>query len=245
MSAPTLVLIPAFQEESHIGEVLAGIRKQDLPVDIVVIDDGSHDETARVAREAGVRVVQHPFNIGYGAALHTGYIYALRHGYQHVVQMDADGQHDPECLPAILSAIEEGADVVVGSRYRNGQAPPTSWMRRLGSRVFGLIVKRWTGIAITDPTSGFQAMTARALDVITHDGFPEDYPDADILITLARSGMRVVEVPVRMFPRRGGVSMHRGGRAAYYGYKMLLTLLLLPVRRLTPFRTRDTVTGFR
>jgi glycosyltransferase involved in cell wall biosynthesis len=236
-------LIPAFQEEDRIGEVVDSIRAQELPLDLLVIDDGSTDETARVARKRGALVVHHPFNIGYGAALHTGYIYALRHGYERIVQMDADGQHDPESLPDVLAAIDQGADVVVGSRYRDGRAPPTSWTRKLGSRLFGFIVRRWTGVDITDPTSGFQAMNARALDVITHDGFPEDYPDADIIITLARSGMRVVEVPVRMFPRRGGVSMHRGGRMAYYVYKMFLTLLLLPVRRLTPFRARNTVAG--
>ena len=182
-------------------------------------------------------MVTHPFNLGYGSALLTGYLYAHRHHYKRIVQMDADGQHDPASVPDLLAALDAGADVAVGSRYLAGDPPPTTLSRRLGSRLFAKIVTRWTGVRVTDPTSGFQAMTANAMAEIAHDGFPEDYPDADVLIILARAGMKLVEVPVRMHPRVGGVSMHRGGRAAYYGYKMLLTLSLLPWRRRSPFRS--------
>lgn len=242
MPPSTLVLIPACNESESIGPVLAGVRRELPDADLLVVDDGSSDDTAHVVRAHGGRVLHHPFNLGYGAALQTGYHYARQHGYELLVQLDADGQHDPGSLPALLAPLQPdasgtpAADLVVGSRYRSGTPPPTSRLRRFGSLVFSWLVTRWTGYHITDPTSGFQAMNARALDHLTLDHFPEDYPDADVLITLARAGLRLVEVPVRMHPRLKGVSMHRGGRAAYYAYKMLLNLALLPWRRTSPFR---------
>ncbi|MCA8973331.1 MAG: glycosyltransferase family 2 protein, partial [Planctomycetes bacterium] len=199
------------------------------------------DATATEARLAGAHVLSHPFNLGYGNALHTGYCFARRRGYTRVAQMDADGQHDARMLPRLLEALDRGADVAIGSRYLNGVPPRASLFRRVGTRLFSWIASRWTGIRITDPTSGFQGLSARALAHLANDGFPEDYPDADVLVGHARSGMRIVEVPVTMYERKGGVSMHRGARIAYYGYKMLVTLLLLPVRRPTPLRDRDTV----
>lgn len=237
MTAPTLILVPACNEQGRVGRVLQGIRDSGVDVDVLVINDGSVDETAREARSRGALVATHPFNLGYGAALHTGYMYARKRGYKRIVQLDADGQHDPVSIPGLLEGLHQGHDVVIGSRYLDGSAPPTSWMRSLGSRLFAWIVTTWTGVRITDPTSGFQAMNARALEELNHAGFPEDYPDADVLILLSRAGCRLCEVPVRMHPRRGGVSMHRGRRIAYYGYKMLLSLALLPVRRRSPFRS--------
>ena len=109
-------------------------------------------------------------------------------------------------------------------------------MRRLGSRLFAVIVTRWTGTKITDPTSGFQALSRPAIDAVAEDGFPEDYPDADVLIRLATSGLNLAEVPVRMHERSGGVSMHRGTRALFYAYKMFMSLALLRVRRASPYR---------
>ncbi len=236
MTESTLLLIPACNEAGRIGTVIDSIRATRLPLDVLVVDDGSRDETAAEARRHGAHVLRHPFNLGYGTALHTGYQFARRHGYQRVVQMDADGQHDPCSLVALLEGLDNGADVVVGSRYRTDHPPATSWLRRVGSTMFAWIVRRWTGIAITDPTSGYQALSQRALAEVTKDTFPEDYPDADVLISHARAGLRLVEVPAVMHPRLGGVSMHRGGKAAYYGYKMFLTLCLMPVRRRSHYR---------
>ena len=205
--------------------------------DLLVVDDGSRDDTGTIARRKGAGVVTHAFNLGYGTALQTGYIYARRHRYARLVQMDADGQHDCRSLPHLLQALEDGADLVLGSRYLDVQAPRTSLTRRAGTRLFSWIVTTWTGTEITDATSGFQGMSSRALEQLVLDNFPEDYPDADVLITLSRAGITMVEIPVQMHERPSGASMHRGGRAAYYAYKMLLTLSLLPVRRLSPFRS--------
>lgn len=237
----TVLVIPAYREAGRVGAVVREALGLGLGLDVVVVDDGSPDDTAADARAAGATVVRHPYNLGYGAALHTGYCHALRQGYRRVLQMDADGQHEAAMLPRLLAGLEQGADVVLGSRYLDGQAPATSLARRLGTRLFAAIASRWVGRRITDPTSGFQGLSRRALESVVHDGFPEDFPDTDVLIEHHRRGLAVVEVPVRMHARKGGVSMHRGARIAYYGYKMLLALLLLPVRRQTPLRDRDTV----
>lgn len=242
MSPPTLVVVPAYREAGRVSDVVRSVRQLGLGLDVLVVDDGSPDATALQARAAGATVVRHPHNLGYGAALHTGYHYARRRGYRRVLQMDADGQHEAMMLPRLIAALDGGADLALGSRYLHPSPPPTSLGRRLGTAVFRWIASAGTGIRITDPTSGFQGLSERALEAVSHDGYPEDFPDTDVLIQLARLGLRLREVPVRMHPRRGGVSMHRGARIAYYGYKMLLTLLLMPVRRKTPFRTADSLT---
>lgn len=233
----TLVLIPACNEAARIGSVVEGARTATDHADVLVIDDGSQDGTAEVARRHGADTIEHSFNLGYGAALQTGYRYALARGFDRVVQMDADGQHEPRSIRALLAGLDDGADLVLGSRYReDGTAPKTSLLRRMGSRLFAWIVTKWTGVRVTDPTSGFQAMSRTAIREVARDSFPEDYPDADVLIALHRAGVRLTERPVVMHERSGGVSMHRGSRAAYYGYKMFLSLLLLPIRRASPFR---------
>lgn len=241
MSNSTVLVVPAYRESGRVGDIVRRVVATQLPLDVLVVDDGSSDATADEARAAGATVVQHPYNLGYGAALHTGYCHAFRRGYARVLQMDADGQHDPVMLRRLLDALDAGADVAIGSRYLEGQPPPTSLSRRVGTRLFAAVASWWLRRPITDPTSGFQGLSRRALDSVVNDGFPEDYPDADILVEHHRRGLCVVEVPVTMHARLGGMSMHRGARLAYYAYKMFVTLTLLPVRRQTPLRIRDTV----
>lgn len=237
----TILIIPAFNEAERVGAVVQAVRAQGLGLEVVVVDDGSTDKTASVARAAGATVISHPYNLGYGCALHTGYCHAWRAGYQRLLQMDADGQHDPTMLVRLVEALDRGSDVALGSRYVADGAPPSSAAKRIATRLFAAIASRWTGMRITDPTSGFQGLSRRALECVVNDGFPEDYPDTDVLVEHHRAGLKLTEVPVRMHARAGGLSMHRGARIAYYGYKMLLTLMLLPVRRPTPLRARDTV----
>ena len=246
MPASTVLVIPAYCESGRVGDVVRAVRRLvfggELPaIDVLVVDDGSPDGTAMEAAAAGARVIRHPFNLGYGSALHSGYCAAMRSGYQRVLQMDADGQHDPGMLARLMAALDQGADIALGSRYLTQKAPPSSIARRVGTRLFAWIASRWIGAPITDPTSGFQGLSRRALESVVNDGFPEDYPDTDVLVQHHRRGLVVREVPVVMHERIGGLSMHRGARIAYYGYKMLLTLMLMPIRRATPLRTPDSV----
>lgn len=231
-----MVVVPAFNEAGRIGNVIVAVRRAVPDSRVVVVDDGSSDGTALEAAAAGAEVLSLAVNLGYGTALQTGYLYAREEGVERLVQLDADGQHEPQCIADLLAGLDAGLDVAVGSRYLTAQPPCVGRARRLGARLFGKIATAWTGVRITDPTSGFQALSARAIAHLARDSFPEDYPDTDVLIDLHRAGLRIGEVAVRMYPRRGGASMHRGGKVAFYAYKMFLNLSLLPVRRTSPFR---------
>lgn len=225
-----LVLMPAYNEAGRISRVLEEVRRQ-VEGDVLVIDDGSADATASEARRGGARVAIHPTNLGYGAALQTGYRYALRHAYDAVLQLDADGQHDPASIPRLLAALAT-ADVVVGSRFLEPGSYRPPLARRVGMRFFGVVASALAGQHITDPTSGFQAISREALRFYAHERYPADYPDADVLAMVARAGLRLAEVPVRMLGSPDGKSMHRGLlRPLYYVFRMSLALGLVPLRK--------------
>lgn len=226
-----LVIIPAYNEEQRISSVVACIHASETDAVVVVVNDCSCDETAAVARQAGAIVISHPFNMGYGAAIQTGYKYALANDYDYLVQLDADGQHDPSCIPDLLAPVIEGkADIVIGSRFMgNSYTPPL--VRRMGMALFRKIVSMVTGRACTDTTSGFQAFNRKVIAFFSTDVFPVDYPDADMLITLHRAGFRVVEVPVRMFENSEGKSMHSGLKPLYYMFKMILSICVTLLRK--------------
>jgi glycosyltransferase involved in cell wall biosynthesis len=224
-----LVVMPAYNEARRIREVVAAVRAQ-VDADVLVVDDGSGDATASEARAAGATVASHAMNLGYGAALQTGYRYALRRGYDAVLQLDADGQHDPASIPRLVTALAH-ADVVVGSRFLDGTSyrPPLS--RRLGMWLFGRIASLLARRPVTDPTSGFQAISRAALRFYAHERYPVDYPDADVLAMVARSGLRLAEVPVTMRASPDGKSMHGGIlKPLYYIVRMSLSLALVPLR---------------
>ena len=226
----TIVIIPAFNEEKRIGSVVAGVFSSVPDAVVVVINDCSSDETAIVACQAGALVVSHPFNMGYGAAIQTGYKYAKNKGYDFLVQLDADGQHDHTCIPALLAPVIEGAaDIAIGSRFLgNSYRPP--FARRVGMALFRQIVYMVTGTFITDTTSGFQAFNRDVIRFFATDIFPVDYPDADMLIMLHRAGFRIVEIPVRMLENSEGKSMHSGFKPLYYMFIMLLSICVTLMR---------------
>ena len=233
-----LVIVPAKDEAQNLEPLLSRLRAVHPLDSVLVVDDGSSDATPEIARGAGCRVVSHAFNLGYGAALLTGYHYALAEGFTHIVQLDGDGQHPPEAISSLLEPLVEGrADLVVGSRYlADGARKSTGWLRRAASAPMAWIASRWTGTQITDPTSGFQALSTPAIIRLCSDGFPEDFPDIDVLIDAHRAGLKLQEVPVQMHAREHGRSMHGGLRAIYYFYRLGVCLLLLPVRRSSPYR---------
>jgi glycosyltransferase involved in cell wall biosynthesis len=224
-----LAAMSAYNESGRIGPVIRGVRAVMPEADVAVINDASTDATAAEAVAAGAMVLPHAVNMGYGASLETAFLFAVRHGYDTVVQMDSDGQHLPEEVPAIVAPLLRGeADIVIGSRYGGRAAtlrtPP---LRRAGqvffSAVLFVLTRRW----FTDPTSGFQALNGRALQLFASGVFPCDYPDADVLLMAHLAGLRIREVPVNMAARQGGVSIHAGWKPLYYGIKMLLSLFIV------------------
>lgn len=242
MSGNLLVILPAHNEEGRIGRVIRDIRATVPEADIVVVNDASTDGTAEESLRGGAEVLSHVVNMGYGASLETGYLYAMRAGYDKVVQMDGDGQHVAGEIPRLLEPLKDGiADMVVGSRYGvTGGGITVPLLRKAGHRFFSVLLLLLTGRRFSDPTSGFQALNRQALALLASGVFPCDYPDADVLLMSHLSGLRIREVPVRMENRDGGVSMHAGWKPLYYGIKMLLSVfvVLLNVSVWRAWRTR-------
>lgn len=232
MNAPrVLVIVPAHNEEASLPATLAELRAKAPQVEVLVVDDGSRDGTTRIAREAGVAVVRHPVNLGVGGALQTGFRWAYEHGYDIGVQLDADGQHDPAYLGALLAPVLEGrCDVSIGSRFVSATGYRAPWNRRLGMLLFSGVVRLALGRSIADTTSGFRAYNRAVMGVCQHD-FPKDFPDAPLLIALARRGFRLDEVPVVMRERQAGQSFYTLGKQLYYPYKNLLASLMALIRK--------------
>lgn len=220
----TFALIPAWNEEPRLPRVLKALRELDPRLEVLVVDDGSRDRTSEVAREGGATVLRHPFNMGYGAALQTGYKFALSEGARRLVQLDADGQHDPAQIPALLQPLlDDEADVVIGSRFVEETAYKMDPLKSLGRKVFHGAAK-FVGLELTDPTSGFQALDRKALELYVRDFFPWDYPDVDVLMVAHKSGIRIVERSVVMSQGERASTMHGGLKSFYYVYRMLLSL---------------------
>jgi glycosyltransferase involved in cell wall biosynthesis len=232
MTGPrVLVIIPAHNEQDSLPRTLAEVRAHAPGVDVLVVDDGSRDGTSEAARALAVPVVRHAVNLGVGGALQTGFRWAVDRGYDIGVQLDADGQHDPASLAALLEPVIAGlSDVSIGSRYveRSGYKAPVA--RRLGMVVFSGLVSTVLRQRITDTTSGFRAYSRPVMQVCQHD-FPKDFPDAPLLIALARRGFRLSEVPVEMRERSAGQSFYTLGKSLYYPYKNLLASLMALLQR--------------
>jgi len=235
------VIIPAYNEEDSLGEVIARV-KQDVPFAdpvlgvqdkcIVVINDGSIDATSAIASRAGAYVIDLPYNLGIGAAVQTGYMFAYERGYDIVARLDGDGQHDPAQLAGLIQPVASGeADVVIGSRYVSGQGYQASLSRAIGIKLFAMLVSLITGKRFTDTTSGFQAVNRAAAGFLAQH-LPTDYPEIEGLVLLCRAGFRVCEVPVTMQARQAGESSITPFRAAYYVFKVLLAIVVGLLRRL-------------
>jgi glycosyltransferase involved in cell wall biosynthesis len=227
-----LVLIPAFNEANNITGVLRGIRNLKMGLDILVINDGSTDNTPAAVEEAGERVINLCHNLGYGGALQTGFKFATSKGYQYVIQFDADGQHDPQDIPIILEQLRTGsADIVVGSRFL-GKSFKIGFFKQMAIILFRFIIIISTGSKITDPTSGLQGLTKQVFShfAITAN-YPEDFPDADTLISSMLLGFRVTEIPANIRVRSTGQSMHTGFRTVFYLLKMLISISVVLMRQ--------------
>ncbi|MBN1976916.1 MAG: glycosyltransferase family 2 protein [Anaerolineae bacterium] len=230
-----LVVIPAYNEEANVANVIKAINEQLPMADVLVVNDGSQDRTAKVASQAGAKVISLPYNMGYGAALQTGYKYARENDYQLLAQIDADGQHDPVYILDMLDLIRRGdADVVIGSRFLidNGYRAP--FAKRVGMLLFGTLASWVTGQKVSDPTSGYQALNRKAFCYCAGDVYPSDFADADVLIMLHRAGFRIREVSVRMYPsvneQSRYLNMYSFLTPVYYIFKMSLTMFVTLLR---------------
>lgn len=224
MSASPVILLPAYNEEASLPRVLPALFEAYPDFDVLVVDDGSRDATGVIARQCGATVLRHPFNLGYGAALQTGYKRALQMGAPLVVQLDADGQHDPQQLLRLVQPIlDDTADLVVGSRFLEPTSYHMSFARSLGRACFRKLA-HLSKLEITDPTSGFQAMNRRTLELYSQAFFPRDYPDIDVLLVAHREGLRIRECSVEMLPEQRKSKLHGGMRSFYYVYRLTLSL---------------------
>ncbi len=238
-----LVIIPAYNEEKNIKNVIRAIRKSNPDVDILVVDDFSSDNTGKLARENNAFVIRHVINGGYGTALQTGYKFARYKNYDIVAQIDGDGQHDPSYLKDLFMKIQNnGYDFVIGSRFLNSPRKyKMPLLRKMGMWFFQFLIYLFTNKKISDPTSGYQALSK---DVFCYfaDGtvFPSDYPDADVIVLLHYAGFKISEVPVVMYENDTGQSMHNGFKPIYYVIKMLLSLFIVRVNKKSSFSATKT-----
>jgi len=227
-----VAIVPALNEEHTIGRVIDELRAFDSGLDIVVVDDGSVDATAEVARQHRATVLRLPFNLGIGGAVQTGFRYAFEHGYDIAVRVDGDGQHDPSQLGRVVAPVlADEADIAVGSRFvGEGAGYRSSRSRRVGIRLLALIVSRIVGRRVTDTTSGFQALNRRGIALFAHD-YPHDYPEVEATVMVSRHRLRAIEVPVTMRERSSGRSSITAVRSVYYMLKVLLAIFVGLFRR--------------
>jgi len=227
----SIAIVPAYNEAESLGSVLEEIRAADPELEVVVVNDGSTDATASVAAAAGAAVVNLPFNVGIGGAVQTGYQYALEHGFEVAIQVDADGQHDPREIGLVLAPILDGqADLVVGTRFVEGGGYRGTHLRRVGIRIFAAVVSLLVGQRVSDTTSGFRAVNRGALKLFAAE-YPHDYPEVESIVLLSRHHLRMLEVPVQMRVRETGNSSITAMRSAYYMIKVLLALFIGMFRR--------------
>jgi hypothetical protein len=231
--AEVLVIVPAYNEEENIGKVVEELGSIAISLDILVINDGSTDQTSRIARSTGgAQVVDLLKNLGIGGAVQTGFKYAARNGYGIAVQFDGDGQHLAEEISRLLDVLTgEGASMVIGSRFLEVQAGYRStFLRRIGIRLFQAVNSLLIGQRVTDNTSGFRAYDRRAIEFLARY-YPVDYPEPETVILLGRNGFSIAEVCTRMRERQGGGSSIAGVTGGYYMIKVLLAILMTALRK--------------
>jgi glycosyltransferase involved in cell wall biosynthesis len=228
-----LAVVPAYNESATIVSVIEGLRERAPGFDVLVVDDGSTDDTAGMARLAGARVLQLPFNLGIGGAVQAGFIFARDKRYDFMAQVDGDGQHEPAELQKLVAAMGErrAVDMVCGSRFLTDDFRyPAPISRRTGSHLFATLLSRIVDDRVSDPTSGFRLYNRRAIELFARD-YPHDYPEVEAVLMLHHHRLRMREVPVKMYQREGGVSSIGTGKSAYYMIKVMLALLVGLARR--------------
>lgn len=232
----TLVLMPAWNESVVVGDTVRELREAVPDVDLLVIDDGSTDDTVALARAAGATVISLPYNMGVGGALRTGFKYAWRHGYDQAIQVDADGQHDPRDIAKVLAGLEH-ADISIGARFAGEGAYEARGPRRWAMTLLATVMSRVAHTRLTDVTSGFRAANRRTIGQYTRH-YPAEYlgDTIDSLMTAVRMGHTVTQVPVAMRARQGGTPSASPFKAMVYLFRALFALLIAATRKRTKAR---------
>jgi len=226
-----IVIVPAYNEEGSVGSVVAEIRREAPDFDVLVIDDGSIDATAKRARDAGATVLTNPFNLGIGGAVQSGYRYAYMGGYEVAIQVDGDGQHDPGQIEKLEDKLRtSGADLVWGSRFLEHAGYRVPRLRRAGRVIFARLVSAITREPISDPTSGFRIGNRRAIELFARD-YPHDYPEVEAILMAHSHDLEISEVAVTMRQRETGRSSINMLNAGYYMVRVLLAIFIGLFRR--------------
>ncbi len=231
-----LAIVPAYNEAETIVRVIRSIAEHAPEFDVLVVDDGSTDGTGDLAAAMGARLLRHPFNLGIGGAVQSGFKYALEHGYDYVVQVDGDGQHRADQIEILIDAMSEdpSLDMVCGSRFlTEDRGYPAPISRRTGIHIFAFILSRIVGQRISDPTSGFRLYNRRGISLFARD-YPHDYPEVEATVMVFKHRLRLKEVPVHMRERAEGSSSITTLRSVYYVVKVLLALFVGLFRRSVP-----------
>ena len=226
MSSRILIIIPSYNEEATVGAVIDEVRRHVPEATVLVVDDGSKDATSSKALAKGVKAVRHPFNMGVGAAMQTGYKYALRNGFDIAVQMDADGQHPAKQIRDLIAPLlRDKTDMVVGSRFLGAGEYKPSIARAAGIAIFSKVVSFIIKEKLTDTTSGFRAVNREVIEFLSR-AYPDDYPEVEAIVLLHKKGFAIMEVPVIMSERKGGKSSITASKSAYYMVKVLLAVFV-------------------
>ena len=223
-----LVIIPAYNEEKNILKTVNNLKsiKSKHSIDYIIINDGSKDKTKEICEENHLNMIDLPFNLGIGGAVQTGYKYAYYKKYDVAIQFDGDGQHDANYINNLVDEIENGYNVVIGSRFISELSTfKSSAIRRLGKNILSFLIKCTTGQKIYDPTSGFRAVDKQVISVFAED-YPIDYPEPDTIVTVLKKNYKVQEIPVKMNKREGGKSSINCFKSAYYMIKVSLSILI-------------------
>lgn len=233
-----LLIIPALNEGGAIFRLVREIKSKHPGIDLVVVNDGSTDNTTAEAERAGALVAPLPYNLGIGGAVQTGFKIAAREGYDVAVQIDGDAQHDPQYLPALLKPVLDGKlDLAIGSRFLSGRFGfKSTWVRRFGIRFFSWLLSLLSGVRLTDPTSGFRAVNRPLIELFSRH-YPVDFPEPEAIQIAQRNGFRIGEVSVQMRKRLGGVSSIRYAATAYYMLKVTMAILIDTMKKKSNKRT--------
>lgn len=249
MDRELLIIIPAYNEEKNIGSFIQKMKKSKIEdiADILVINDGSTDNTEAVVRQCEVDILNKPLNMGYGSTLQLGYKYAKERNYQYIIQIDGDGQHDASNIKVIIDALKgksskstEQPDIVIGSRFLSKENEmKVSWIKNIAIGFFKKIIKMFTNEDITDPTSGLQGLNRKAFTYYSNYGnFDYRYPDINMIIQMIMMGYKIEEVPAKMYARSSGTSMHSGifKPIAYMVLMCLSTIIIILRQRKNYYR---------